>query len=286
MDKTGLFIGISTLDCIYLTEKMPKENQKIVALDQTISGGGPATNAAVTFSYLGNKSNLLTIIGNNPIGSLIKSDLANYSLKLIDITPERKETPAVSAIVVTKATGNRAVISINTTKFKATIEQIPQNILQGIDIILIDGHQMTISQEIARLAREQNIPVAIDGGSWKKDFDKVLPYVDYAVCSADFYPPNCSDREQVFNYLKKFDIPNIAITNGDKAIEYLSRGERGKIAIESIENVVDTLGAGDIFHGAFCHYILQHNFKQALTEAAKIASKSCQFFGTRKWMEK
>jgi len=286
MDKTGLFIGISTLDCIYLTEKMPKENQKIVALDQTISGGGPATNAAVTFSYLGNKSNLLTTIGNNPIGSLIKGDLANYSLKLIDLTPERKETPAVSAIVVTKATGNRAVISINTTKFKATIEQIPQNILQGIDIILIDGHQMTISQEIARLAREQNIPVAIDGGSWKKDFDKVLPYVDYAVCSADFYPPNCSDREQVFHYLKKFNIPNIAITNGDKAIEYLSRGERGKIAIESLENVVDTLGAGDIFHGAFCYYILQHNFKQALTEAAKIASKSCQFFGTRKWMKK
>ena len=284
--QTGLFIGISTLDCIYLTEKMPEKNQKIVALDQTISAGGPATNAAVTFSYLGNNSNLLTTIGNHPISTLIKSDLANYALKIIDLTPARRETPVVSSILVTKSTGDRSVISINTAKFQASVEQLPKNILAGIDIILIDGHQMTISREIARQAKAKNIPVAIDGGSWKKDFDTVLPYVDYAVCSADFYPPNCTNTEEVLNYLKKLNIPNIAITNGEKKIEYISKGERGAIEIASVPNVLDTLAAGDIFHGAFCHYILQHHFKQALTEAAKIASKSCQFFGTRKWMEK
>ena len=48
---------------------------------------------------------------------------------------------------------------------------------------------------------------------------------------------------------------------------------------------VDTLGAGDIFHGAFCYYILQASFTDALTRAAKIAANSCQFFGTRRWME-
>jgi sugar/nucleoside kinase (ribokinase family) len=47
---------------------------------------------------------------------------------------------------------------------------------------------------------------------------------------------------------------------------------------------VDTLGAGDIFHGAFCHYILRENFPTALKQAAHIASFSCQFFGTRRWM--
>ncbi|PMB30496.1 ribokinase, partial [Fischerella thermalis CCMEE 5319] len=48
---------------------------------------------------------------------------------------------------------------------------------------------------------------------------------------------------------------------------------------------VDTLGAGDIFHGAFCHYVLRENFLDALASAAKIAAFSCQFFGTRRWME-
>ncbi|MDJ0536213.1 MAG: PfkB family carbohydrate kinase [Xenococcaceae cyanobacterium MO_207.B15] len=46
---------------------------------------------------------------------------------------------------------------------------------------------------------------------------------------------------------------------------------------------VDTLGAGDIFHGAFCNYILQEDFPTALFLAAQMASKSCQFFGTRSW---
>ena len=50
MKKTGLFIGMSALDCIYLTENMPNKNQKIVSLEQLICAGGPATNAAITFS--------------------------------------------------------------------------------------------------------------------------------------------------------------------------------------------------------------------------------------------
>jgi len=286
MPKIGLFIGMSTLDLIYLTENMPEANQKIVALDQSISAGGPATNAAVTFNHLGNKANLLTIIGNHPISNLISQDLEQLSLNIIDLEKNRKETPPVASIIVTKSTGDRAVISINATKFQARKEQLSKDILKNIAIVLIDGHQMEISAEIARQAKAKNIPVVIDGGSWKKDFDTVLPHVDYAVCSSDFYPPNCRDRAAVFNYLEKFNIPHIAITNGAKAIAYLSRGERGEITIPLVPDIVDTLGAGDIFHGAFCHYILQHNFKQALTESAKIASQSCQFFGTRKWLEK
>ncbi|MCV3216935.1 PfkB family carbohydrate kinase, partial [Plectonema radiosum NIES-515] len=46
----------------------------------------------------------------------------------------------------------------------------------------------------------------------------------------------------------------------------------------------DTLGAGDIFHGAFCNYILRESFPDALAQAANIAAYSCQFFGTRRWM--
>ncbi|TAG00060.1 MAG: sugar kinase, partial [Oscillatoriales cyanobacterium] len=52
--KTGLFLGLATLDLIYLASKPPGENQKVVAVDSTIAAGGPATNAAVAFSGLGN----------------------------------------------------------------------------------------------------------------------------------------------------------------------------------------------------------------------------------------
>ena len=255
-----------------------------MALENTIAAGGPASNAALTFSYLGNQANLLTVIGNHSLSNLIKSDLTNYNVEIKDLIPHQSMSPPVSSIIVTKSTGDRAVISLNATTSQAKIEQLPEDILDDIAIVLVDGHQMLISVEIALQAKSKNIPVVMDGGSWKEGFEKVLPYVDYAICSANFYPPQCNSQEDVFNYLQQQDIQNIAITQGEKPIIYLSNNYRNNLDIETFK-AVDTLGAGDIFHGAFCYFILEHNFSDSLVKASKIASKSCQYFGTRKWME-
>ncbi len=67
-------------------------------------------------------------------------------------------------------------------------------LLEEIDVVLIDGHLMEIGAAIAPLAKAKNIPTAMHGGSWKSGWEDVLPYIDYAVCSADFYPPHCRDR--------------------------------------------------------------------------------------------
>jgi sugar/nucleoside kinase (ribokinase family) len=283
MEKQALFVGLVTLDLVYLTSTQLGINQKIVALDYTVTAGGPATNAAVTFSYWGNKAKILGIVGEHPITHLIRSDLANYQVEIQDLDPTRIEAPPISSILVNNSTGDRAVISINATKSQATEENITNNILQGIDLILIDGHQMAVSKEIAELAQAKNIPIVVDGGSWKPGFEDLLPLVNYAICSANFYPPNCKTTEQVITYLEALGIPEIAVTQGEKPIKYLSQGIVGSIEVPAIKPV-DTLGAGDIFHGAFCHYILHQDFVLSLGDAAKVAAKSCQSFGTRRWM--
>ncbi len=285
MGKKGLFVGMLTVDLVYLTASFPSPNQKIAATDYTVSAGGPATNAAVTFSYLGQEAIVLTVAGNHPINGLIRNDLDNYKVAIADLDPARTEAPPVSSIIVTQTTGDRAVVSLNASKAQAGVNQIPGNILQGVDIVLIDGHQIEVSCAIAQQAKINNIPIVIDGGSWKPGLENILPMVDYAICSDNFYPPNCHNTEQVFSYLSNIGIPHIAITRGEKPILYLSPTGTGEIEIPQI-NPVDTLGAGDIFHGAFCHYILQTNFAETLKAAAKIASYSCQYFGTRRWMER
>ncbi len=285
MGKKGLFVGMLTLDLVYLTASFPSPNQKISATDYTVSAGGPATNAAVTFSYLGNQAILLTVAGNHPIKELISRDLDDYKVEIADLDPVRTEPPPVSSIIVTQTTGDRAVVSLNASKAQAGRNAIPPHILQGVDIVLIDGHQIEVSCAIAQQAKINNIPIVIDGGSWKPGLENILPMVDYAICSDNFYPPNCHNTEQVFSYLSNIGIPHIAITRGEKPILYLSPTGTGEIEIPQI-NPVDTLGAGDIFHGAFCHYILQTNFAETLKAAAKIASYSCQYFGTRRWMER
>ena len=284
MLPTGLFIGLVTLDLIYLTENFCAKNEKIVASNHTLAAGGPATNAAVAFSYLGNQARLLGVIGKHPLSDLIREDLATCRVQLEDLNPDWHLSPPVASVIVTGATGDRAVISVNATKCQATKEQISGEMLAGVEIILVDGHQMTVSEAIAQQAKAQNIPLVIDGGSWKPGFEKVLPLADYVICSANFLPPDCHHTEDVFAYLASLAIPHLAITQGAEPIKYISQGQRGQIAVPPTK-VVDTLGAGDIFHGAFCHYIQQYEFTEALAAAAKIASYSCQFFGTRSYLQ-
>ena len=269
---------------IYLANSAPKNNQKIVATDYTVAAGGPATNAAVTFSHLGNQAIVSGVVGSHPMTQLVRGDLANYKVAIADLEPTTDLAPPVSSIIVTQTTGERAVVSINAVKTQANSASIPPDILQNVNIVLIDGHQMAVSYAIAQMAKAKNIPVVIDGGSWKPGFEQILPFVNYAICSANFYPPNCQTGEDVFTYLGKFDIPHIAITHGQKPIEYLSCTKTGIVDVPPIQ-AIDTLGAGDIFHGAFCNYILRESFTDALALAANIAADSCKFFGTRRWMD-
>lgn len=282
--KTGLFLGLATWDLIYLAEKPPGENQKVVASDCTIAAGGPAANAAVTFGYWGNAAIWAGVLGTHAIAQLIKTDLAEYNVRIVDLAPGRSDSPPVSSIIVTQGTGARSVISINATKSQVDSQTINPDILTSVNIILIDGHQIPASTEIAQLAKSKNIPIVLDGGSWKPGLEEILPFIEWAVCSDNFHPPNCYNSDEVFAYLSAAGIPNIAITRGEKPILYLSNGKYGSLEIPQIQ-ATDTLGAGDIFHGAFCHYILQNTFTDSLTAAAKIASHSCKSFGTRDWMK-
>ncbi|WP_267384139.1 sugar kinase [Cyanobacterium sp. uoEpiScrs1] len=282
----GLFIGLTTLDLIYLTEHFPHSNEKIVAIDETISVGGPATNAAITFKHFSDQATLLSVIGNHPISQLIYAELNDYSINVFDLNPHHKKPLPTSSIIVNTMTGERAVVSINATKSKAIINNgLSARILQNVDIILVDGHQISTSIMIAKEAQRLKIPVVLDGGSWKPGLSKILPYVNYAICSENFYPPNCLNSLDVFHYLKDIKIPYIAITKGAKPIQYWTKEESGNVEVSKIK-AIDTLGAGDIFHGAFCYFILQYNFKDSIIKASQVASIACQYFGTHQWMSK
>jgi sugar/nucleoside kinase (ribokinase family) len=284
MPKHGLFVGLITLDTIYLASAPPTHNQKMVATDFTVAAGGPATNAAVTFGHLGNRATVVGALGCHPITSLVKADLQTYGVEIVDLTPDRSQSPPVSSVVVTQATGDRAVISINASQDRIGSFEIPDEVwseLERADIVLVDGHQIPVSIAIASRAKTMGIPVVLDGGSWKPNLEELLPLVDYAICSSNFYPPNCDRGDLVFDYLASLGILNIAITNGAKPIQYQMRDRVGEIAVPQVKTV-DTLGAGDILHGAFCD-LMRSDFVNALSAATNVAASSCQFFGTRRW---
>ena len=293
----GLFVGLVTLDLIYLSAALPQPNQKLVALDYEIAAGGPATNAAIAFRFLSssakldlanstlpNASRLMGVIGNHPVSRFVLADLQAHQIEPLDLQPDAQLPLPTSSIVVTQATGERAVISINALRLQASPEQIPADSLQDVQVLLIDGHQMAVGLELARQARAAKIPVVVDGGSWKPGFEAVLRHADYAICSANFLPPGCQTQADLVCYLQGLGIPQIAITQGEQPIRYWTASEQGELAVSTIQ-AVDTLGAGDIFHGAFCYFILQSSFPEALNQAARVAASACESFGTRAWMQ-
>ena len=273
----GLFVGLMTLDCIYQAQRPPQANEKLVAETAMMAAGGPATNAAVAFAALGGKATVMAAVGQHPVTALLREDMAQVSVSICDLTPERQEPPPISSIVVSKESGERAVISRNAVGLQ--VKHQPGG-LTNTDIVLIDGHQMALSYQIAKAAKSLGIPVVVDAGSWKPGFEQVLALATVVIASANFQPP---DGQDALPYLQTLGIPYAAITHGERPIVFRDRNQVGQLSVPTT-TVVDTLGAGDIFHGAFCH-AWTDDFLAALAEASQIASVSCRYFGTRAWID-
>jgi sugar/nucleoside kinase (ribokinase family) len=154
----ALFVGLTTLDCIYQVNHVPASDEKIVAQATLFAAGGPATNAAVAFRHLGNEAVVLAALGQHPITAMIRTDLDQAGIHMVDLTPNAPEPPPLSTILVTEATGERAVVSRNAVGRQVPESHALAHYLDGVDTVLIDGHQMAVGLEIARLARQRKIP--------------------------------------------------------------------------------------------------------------------------------
>lgn len=247
--------------------------------------GGPATNAAITFAHLGGNSHLLSLIGQHQFTSFIEQELQQYHVTLTDLSPAATQLPTISSIVTTPG-GQRAILTTRSSSTSSMKDTTWIARWSDYDIVLVDGFHMDTCCTVAQQARQCGIPVVLDGGSWKEGMERLLPWVDIAICSEQFRVPDGGDEEGVLAYLARQGVRCRAITRGERPILYATTESTGEIAIESVE-VVDTLGAGDILHGAFCLYAAKGSpFVAALQQASQVATRSCQTFGTRAWMER
>ena len=282
---TGLFVGLCTVDVAYVVTSFPSPNQKIAAQRQELAAGGPATNAAVTFSFLGGTAHLVTALGMHPLTSIVRQDLDHRKVEITDVAPGHPEAPPLSSIFVHAETGERTVVSANAAAYSGLQYRFDTSWLSGISILLVDGHHMPLCIAAATAAREAGVPVVLDGGSWKNGMPTLLAQVDMAVCSGDFTPPERTPGRDTVRFLREAGIAVVAITRGSDSILWQSGDGGGEIPVPRIKPR-DTLGAGDIFHGAFCWALASScDLETSLLAAAEVAAESCLHFGTRGWMD-
>jgi sugar/nucleoside kinase (ribokinase family) len=280
----GVFVGLSTVDVIYNVAEFPVANTKAAARSQDVFIGGPATNAAITFNRLGGKATLVTAVGRHPVSTLIRDEMKKFAVDCIDLNPELDEFPSISSVAVDDA-GRRNVVSANASRIRIPYPVINRKVLEQAKVVLVDGHAMQACQVWANAGKVLGKPVVLDAGSWKNGTDELLKSVDTVICSGDFSAPECVTESELIEFLQDRGVTNVAITRGAEPVRFFSHANSGEMPVPQVD-VVDTMGAGDVFHGAFCYfYSTGKGFEEALELAAGVASESCRYRGTREWME-
>ena len=117
-------------------------------------------------------------------------------------------------------------------------------------------------------------------------FDRVLPYVDYLIASTEF-PGRWTNERDPFRALEmireEFGIRVAAMTLGAHGALALAEG-KFHYSAAFVVNCVDTTGAGDVFHGAFCYAVLEgYPLEGALDFSNAMAALSCKWLGARGW---
>ncbi len=285
---TGTFFGRTTIDSIAYPPHLTVSNEKTPGLRKgLIIPGGAAHNAAATFAALGGKTNLVTKVGKNLEGSIVHYDVKTLGIDLIDCMNDRHFDVPVSNVAILP-NGERHIIT--SPHHVRTDFDFPSNdvkaALQVSDICLFDTRYPSITHLGAEMARDNNIPSVLDAGNWQDRLDQLIPFIDIAICSDDFLPPGTETDQDVYEYMTGKGVKHIAITRGSDPTLFFDNGNIIEIPAQKIK-AVDTLGAGDVFHGAFCYYYVANggDIPLALEQAGKVAAHSCQYYGTREWMK-
>lgn len=279
---TILFVGRSTFDLGYACPAFPQEDAKLSATRFWAGAGGCALNAAVTARALGSEVRLLTLLGAGAFAAAVHEELAQYDVMVDDFADPAAEVLPVSSIVVVPEHGSRTIVDQQPLQDLAREADIAA-LLDTASMVLADGFLPDLAIPLCREARARGIPVVLDGGSWKPRSDELMAHVDIAVVSERFRPGG-EEHADALAEVHALGPTKAAVTRGERPLSWSDGEARGEIAPPQVD-AIDTLGAGDVFHGAFCHFLQQGaDFVAALEQAARVAAESCRHYGTRDWI--
>ena len=276
---TCWFAGLATLDVIHRATR-PERHEKVTAHPQKVAPVGPAANADETAEAIGARSVLVTALGTSAVGTAARADLERHGVEVHDVV-HADHSLAVSAVLVDDDTGERSVVSADGALTQ--VQGPPPEVLAALpvpDVVLLDGHHPEIARTVLAHVRtlRPRPHVVLDAGRWRPVFAELLPAADVVACSAAFRVPTGS--EAWYQGLTAATV----VTRGSAPVQWCSGGSRGVLEVPRVR-VVDTLGAGDAFHGALAVAVARGlALPGACAEAVRVASLRVQHAGPRAWL--
>lgn len=283
----GVFVGLATLDVIHRVAEAPGANQKGTATAQFVAAGGPAANAAITFAALGGEAVLVTALGDDPVADLVRADLAAFGVRVVDAAAGSTPQVPVSAVSVVESTGDRSVVSLDAVHSDAAPPGDLDDLMADASVVLVDGHHPLMARAAARSAAARSTTLVVDAGRWKPVMDDLIPCATDMVCSNDFRIPGADDPAGMAAALMDRGVRTVVVTRGGEPVQWWSDGDSGVVPVDPVV-VVDTLGAGDAFHGAYSYFSTRRpgGVVERIERSARVAGLRCSVVGPRAWLSR
>lgn len=277
-------IGLNATDTVILMPRFPEYAGKIAFTRELIMPGGQVATAMLTCARLGLKTKYIGTVGDDERGRIQLDSLQSSGIDLTDVEVRRNCPNQTAYILIDERTGERTVVWKRDDCLRLRPESIREDMITCARMLHLDGTDSEACARAAEIARAHGIPVTVDVDTVYAGFEHVLPFVDYLIASSEFpsrwmkEPDTVRALEQL---QEKYRIPVVGVTLG--SFGAMVRLEGKLIYSPGFEvNCVDTTGAGDVFHGAFCYSVLQKMpIREALELSNAMAALNCTALGAR-----
>ena len=271
-----LAIGIATLDHVYAVDEIPSEPRKHRAKALTVVGGGLAATGAVAAARLGGAVDFITRLGDDLVGREILAELESLGVSTHGSRAFPGLKSPISTVIVDRR-GERLVLSFAEAAMPDATGWLPRALPAGCGAVLGDTRWEAGAKHLFRLARAAGVPAVLDAD--RAPADRAL--LDVATHVAFSAPAlrELTGLADLRGALLSLDHPGVwlAVTDGENGALWregrvVRHGPAFPVA------VLDTLGAGDVWHGAFALALAEGRLEP---EAARFANGAAALKCTR-----
>ena len=277
-----LCAGIAVQDIVMRVQNFPAPGAKVAASEFIITGGGCAANAAVTIARLGGRVAFAGPLGGSDdhVSNRIVTDLKAESIDCGGVVRFDGGTASVSLILL-DVEGEKTIATRRGVKLGNVLPADAGKLVAHADAVLVDNRFPDFVTAVCRAAHARKIPIVIDLDQATKVDDPLLALGTHVVSSAEALhgTTGLDDHGAALKRLSGHVSGFLAITDGPNGVYWLENGALRHMPAFKVK-AIDSLGAGDAFHGAFTLGLAEgRELTDVIRFASATAALKCTKFG-------
>ncbi len=278
-------VGLNAMDYISVMSEFPRPNSKLELRRVRLEPGGQVATALTTCRRLGLSARYIGSVGSDDLGRLQIESLRSEGLDVDFLRVVEGATSQIAFILVEEGVGERTILWHRDARLRFPAADLARESISTARLLHLDGRDSEAALVAARWANETGIPVVIDIDQiYDPSTEELLRRVDYLIAAEDFAGRVTSrtDPEGVVRALgERYGARVTGVTLGERGAVFLEEGRLAESAAFDVP-VVDTTGAGDVFHGAFIFGVLEGwALEEAVRFAHGVAAMKCMKWGAR-----